>query len=188
MKRFYNKNGQLDKKGFLNYLIQEHHPNLFAYAQKVCLSNGFGQHEVEDFLQITYLNIWEKSDSLHQTYIKRQGKIMSYLCTVLRNCVRMERRKKKRRLELKELYFQQVTTTVDFQMLNLEEEFDEFVELLKTNLPKREATIMHYYIKGYGYPEISQILDIKKGTVGAIIHRCKKKIAQLLEKEERLRM
>lgn len=63
-------------------------------------------------------------------------------------------------------------------------ELDDAVELYRiliaateTRFDKTSATIFAYYIKGYSYEEIGQMMDMSKSTVGTKIYRIKQWIS-----------
>ncbi len=66
----------------------------------------------------------------------------------------------------------------------IEEEREQLIQFISKLNPRESAVITMFYFDGLDYNEISNILDLPKGSVATALHRGREKLRKLLLQEE----
>lgn len=127
-----------------------------------------GHREVAaDMVQETFFQAWQVMHTLQET-----DKALPWLITILRRAIYKEQRQQYRHIE----------TMHELGALALDsatEDSANLVEIYKLleglSLAHREVFLLHH-LQGFSYEEISEQLDIPKGTVMSRLSRAKEKL------------
>lgn len=128
----------------------------------------------EDLVQETYSQAWQKIDSLRDP-----SKMRSWLFAILRNQNLKAIRKKK------PVASPDVDAIVDHRVDQLEE--NETVDIVQRALEQldedQRLPIFLVSMEGMSVDEASEILDVPRGTVLSRMHRGRKRLKEMIEKE-----
>lgn len=148
---------------------------------RYCFTLTVHQEDAYDLLQtslekyLKHQKNQEQQDSSPQT---------AYLRRIIRNQFIDDARRKKC-VPFEELTNENEATTIDIQPLdNLfinEERVDQIWELLNTS--EREVIFL-WAIEGYTVKEISEEINVPRGTILSKIHRLRQKVQKILAKKE----
>lgn len=168
------QNGEL--KG-LEILFRRYHEDLFYYALKLCKDKS----TAEDFVQDTFLSIWNQRKSLDNVH-----SIKPYLLTALRNKVYNHYNKERLILGLFDESWQ--IEAVQFsteEILILEQKRIEVRNRLSkalNRLPARQREVIYLkFYEGMSYTEIQEILSLEYQTIRNYIHEGLKQLRSILE-------
>ncbi len=163
------------------HIMNRYESKLIAFIRRI---SGVNIQDAEDALQEVFIKVYKNLNSYDLNL-----KFSSWIYRIARNHVISEYRKKKSRGEVF-LIDEEWNTFVS--ELNIENELDQkfdkeliMVALKKINPKYREVLILKF-LEERDYNEISDILKIPIGTVGTLINRGKKKLAQEINKNKRL--
>ena len=63
-------------------------------------------------------------------------------------------------------------------------EFEDNLDKILSKLGNKEKWLLSYILSGYTYLEIAEILEIKKKSVDNLIYKLRKKLKEIIEKED----
>jgi RNA polymerase sigma-70 factor (ECF subfamily) len=129
-----------------------------------------------------FINLWEKRESI---FI--QDNLKSYLYKSVRNAiVSLKRKEKWIKVGFEEIEINRIEAITPETLL-LNKEFDEKIESLLLDLPKKAGLVFRMKkIDGLKYKEIADILDISEKTVENHIGNAVKKLKAILEEHPEL--
>ncbi len=129
-----------------------------------------------------FISIWEKRES-----IVIRDSLKSYLYKSVRNAViSLKRKEKWTAVSFEEIEINKIETITPETLL-LNKEFDEKVENLLLDLPKKAGLVFRMKkIDGLRYKEIATILDISEKTVENHIGNAVKRLKSILEEHPEL--
>lgn len=159
----------------LDTLVERYLQPLYSYAYSILHS----QSAAEDAFQETFLKVYRKRRSF-----RRDARFRPWVYQICLNVCRDLLRKQKRQ---RELPLEEGTVGVDCSPGPQEraEQADQAASLREAlrQLPakQREVLLLAHY-QGLNYEEISQVLNIPRGTVKSRHHHAIKKLAELLKK------
>ena len=144
--------------------------DLLNRGYRYALSLTHNKDDAFDLVQSTYLKLLEKSKPL----------VISYLIATLRNLYIDN----KRREGLKLKWQNQTSKTTSYEP-NFTVE--PFLEKILSELPVREREIIFLSIvEEYTAQEISDLMNIPRGTILSILSRTKQKLKTKLEEKEKM--
>jgi len=148
-------------------MIKKYNPALFKHALWMT-----GQLDLAgDMVQETYFQAWQSIKSL-----KEEDKALPWLLTILRRAIYREQR----------WQYRQTETTEHLSNLDNNEHQSDSCDLLDiyTSLeqvsPNHRDIFLLHHLHGFSYDEISQQLDIPKGTVMSRLSRAKEALEKQL--------
>jgi RNA polymerase sigma-70 factor (ECF subfamily) len=142
--------------------------DLINRSYRYALSLSRNENDAFDLVQSSYLKLLEKDKPL----------IISYLITTIRNLYIDHKRKEKLKLSWITKFTQKDTYEPLFTV-------EPILEKLLSQLPDRNLEIIFLSIvEEYTAQEISDLMNIPRGTILSILHRTKQKLkVQLTEKQ-----
>jgi len=165
----------ISKKRKYALLIEAHSQDLYRYALWLCKD----RHMAEDVMQEAYLRAWKSLDSLREAKASK-----GWLFTIFR-------REHARQFERKQFKYSDVEsmdTIADDHQLGYDSSPEAFalrIALRKLPSEYREPLEMQV-IGGFTCAEIADILVISQSAVMTRLFRARKKMRELLDKEETL--
>lgn len=123
-------------------------------------------NEAEDIIQETFLQAY-----LSIKKFKCRSSFYTWIYRIMMNIIYKRNRKKRPLLK-----------NINLIPQNDEELKEKMRDALKKLHPKLNEIITLFYLEGYSIKEISQILNIKEGTVKSRLFKGKKILKKLLEK------
>ena len=166
-----------ERDAFVQEVRERHHKQLLVYALGIRQQYNLTYFSVNDLLQDLYVALLVKWPASEKGYRKKG---LGYLCNILKfdGCDALRKQKSSKRQE--ELFLLKYAAPVDIKGIGLEGRTQELYEFLQNHLDEGVFLIMCYYIEGYPYKEIAELLDMSINTVGTKIRRAKKKIGDML--------
>lgn len=177
---------KLVKKGDIDafeQIIKKYEKKIFSLIFNMVRN----ENEVEDIAQEVFLKVYRYIDKFNG-----DSSLYTWIYKIATNLCLDKIRKRKEVIYIDEK-LQLDDGEVDFQLQSEEKTQDELYEQkeLKQKLEKcinmlpekQKAMIVLRDIKGFSYDEISEILDLKLGTVKSQINRARLKLKDLLEKD-----
>lgn len=155
-------------KSRFDHWITDYHGVLFRHA--VWLTGN--QDIATDIVQETFFQAWRAMDSLTDS-----DKALPWLLTIMRRCVYREQRQQYRHKETIESLSVQDTLQAGedgYRLLVI------YSALAQLTINHREIFILHYF-HGFSYEEISEQLEIPKGTVMSRLARARAALQKLEE-------
>ena len=136
------------------------------------------ESDIEDVLQETMITAYIK---IHR--LKREELFDIWIKRILINeCRKFYRRKYKKEIPVEVEKLEQFIATKD-KLDEQEEEMDFKLFIKKLNRDEKMILIL-YYQEGYTTKEISELLEIKEGTIKSKISRAKTKLRKIEEDRE----
>jgi RNA polymerase sigma-70 factor (ECF subfamily) len=152
------KNG--DKEAFVS-LIKNVEKRLFKIAYTIC------PEEAEDILQETYLEAY-----LGIKRFKGNSSFYTWIYRIMMNTIYKRNRKKSIQVKLQKIIPQN------------DEELKEIIRsALKKLPPKYNEVLTLFYFEGCSIKEISEILNIREGTVKSRLFKAKKILKKFVDKK-----
>ena len=148
--------------------IKMHHGALYQHAYWMTAN----RETAKDLVQDTYYQAWKYRSSLRD-----QGKVLPWLLMILRRIVYKECGLTKT-VSLEDIELDSITSTPH-------QNVDEFIDLerqLESLSTSQREVLLLYTLHGFSYEEISEQLDIPRGTVMSRLSRARKSMN--LNKEE----
>ena len=145
--------------------VREYHGVLYRHA--VWLTGN--QDLAKDMVQETFFQAWRSMGSLADG-----DKALPWLLTILRRCVQREQRKQYRHKETIAWLSDQELSSENqegYQLLVI------YSALSQLSINHREVFVLHY-LHGFSYEEISEQLEIPKGTVMSRLSRARDSLKQ----------
>jgi len=172
----YTSNKQFEDPSLVEMVLEEFHETLYPIAVGLCRSFGFDSDYADDLMQDFYFTVMRKGEDVKKG-LEEHG--IKYLKKMLRNEL-INQKRKRTATDRRETYFSEQNSHIPNPFSLCSDEYQEsFFRDLEKILTDTELEIMILYIKGYTYKEISEQLDMPKGTIASKISRAKKKIAKL---------
>ncbi len=148
-------------------LYRHYEKSVFGFCFRM-LNN---QQDAEDAVQTIFLNLYRGIGKY-----RFKARFSTYLFSIIRNvCVDTLKHKKVIKEELDET--EHISTNPIFA--------DQDIEKAISSLPERtrECFIL-FAVEGYPHKEIARLLNIKQGTVKALIYQARQKLVALLGNDE----
>lgn len=174
------KNGDIDA---FEEIIAKYEKRVFGLIYNVIKN----ENEIEDVAQEVFMKVYKNIDKF-----KGNSSLYTWIYRITANLCLDYIKKKKEVIYIDEK-LQLDDGEVDFQIPSNEKLQDELYEEkeLKEKLQKsiaklpekQQMVIILRDIKGFSYEEISEILEMKLGTVKSQINRARLKLKELLEKD-----
>ncbi len=174
------KNGDIDA---FEEIIAKYEKRVFGLIYNVIKN----ENEIEDVAQEVFMKVYKNIDKF-----KGNSSLYTWIYRITANLCLDYIKKKKEVIYIDEK-LQLDDGEVDFQIPSNEKLQDELYEEkeLKEKLQKsiaklpekQQMMIILRDIKGFSYEEISEILEMKLGTVKSQINRARLKLKELLEKD-----
>lgn len=144
-------------------------------------------YAIDDVVQETYIRAYR---SLVKNKFRENSKLSSWLYTIAKNeSIRMNK-KLKRGEKRRKNYMEERVDSLGFVKCNpvqerMEEDelIDRLLECIE-DLPEKFRPVMDLYVRGFDNNQISNFLSIPRGTVKSRIHRGKKKLKNIMQREE----
>lgn len=174
------KNGDIDA---FEEIIAKYEKRVFGLIYNVIKN----ENEIEDVAQEVFMKVYKNLDRF-----KGNSSLYTWIYRITTNlCLDYIKKKKeviyideKLQLDDGEVEFQIPSDEKLQDELYEEKELKEKLQKSITKLPeKQQMMIILRDIKGLSYEEISEILEIKLGTVKSQINRARLKLKELLEKD-----
>jgi len=155
-------------KKLFERMINMHHAALYKHAFWMT-----GKQEVAaDMVQETYFQAWQCINSL-----KSEDKALPWLLTILRRAVYREQRYQYRQIETVEQL--SIIDASDHQ--NDDACLLDIYGALEAISAKHKDVFLLHYLHGFSYNEISEQLEIPKGTVMSRLARARDALQSLLD-------
>lgn len=165
-----------DKKLY-EEILDRYEKKIYFYLRRL---TGWDQLSVEDMVQDTFIKVYKNLASFDLKL-----KFSSWIYRIAHN-VGVDFLKTQKRTtnidDLEEVLASKQTSVEDLAIAEVEK------DLLKNALKKIDwkyrEVILLYYLEERSYEEMSDILQIPVSTVGVLLMRAKKKLKELLTKDE----
>lgn len=167
-----------ERNTFVEMLFREHHEALYPRAVSMCKQYREDPSLADDLIQSLYEKALTSYPCVRQGY-ELYG--LGYLNRMLFNALNDVKRKKKSTKRLEEIYTLTISMVTSPYHLAAGFYFKRLEKQLGNILPSVEAAIMSFYLQGYSYQEIGELVEMPKNTVGIKIHRAKKAIKGFLD-------
>jgi len=140
-------------------IVDEHYKRLYAFAWSLAKND----HDAADLVQSTFLQWMRKRDT-----IRKQSALKSWLFTSLYRDFLNRNKKSKRSISVEKIpEMEDLTSTQAARVTDQH----QALELLKSLREDYRAPMTLFYLEGFAYKEISEILGIELGTVMSRLHR-----------------
>lgn len=164
------------KRGSLEKVIDLYTPYVSVIVYNI-IGGIMTKEDVEEVVADTFVSLWKSA----QTLDSKKGCIRSYLGSLARNCAKKKLRDVKIYNELDEnLVYVNSEPGAHIEKM---EESQKLLELIK-NLGEPDSEI---FLRHYWYNEkvsrISAVTGICRSTITTKLHRGRKKLKEILEKE-----
>ena len=156
-----------------NELYQRYSNRLYYYFFRML---GNSQELANDFLQDLFMKIIEKPERFNPAY-----SFSAWVFTVAHNMCKNEYRKRDVRKELVQNNDTLTCETEPVLQVRREELIKQIYESLKDLKPEQQSAFLLFYREGFSINEISEILDLPKGTVKSRLHYTRKYLEQRFE-------
>ncbi len=165
------KNG--NKEAFTQLIL-----NIKNDLYKICVTRLNNEHDIDDAIQETMLQAYEKIHQLHDN-----SKFKAWTIKILiNNCNLIYKRKKKTILLNDENnIFEYLEKSENLGNINLIENTLDFYKLISGLTYKEKIILILYYAEDFSINEISKILNMNENTVKTKIRRAKEKIKSKIE-------
>lgn len=147
------KNGEID---YFGHLVTRFSQIIYFYTKKKVND----EHDVADIVQSTFIKAYKGIDRFNNTKA-----FYPYLFTILKNEIADFYRKKKYDTKINEQTASYETTFIDET-----KDLETIITKLKSDY---QNVIKLYYIDGYSYKEIADILDKPINTIKTLLRRAK---------------
>ena len=159
----------------LKKIYEEYKQDVFKYLVSLTHDTSLS----EDLVSETFLGALK---SLHK--FKGESSIKTWLFSIARNKWYEYLRKEKFNISIDELAYNYISSESDLDDVLIKKElYNKIINLLKSEPPRTEDIIL-MRIKGYSYFEIGKKHNISESSARVIDYRAKKKIKEILIKEE----
>ena len=159
----------------LKKIYEEYKQDVFKYLVSLTHDTSLS----EDLVSETFLGALK---SLHK--FKGESSIKTWLFSIARNKWYEYLRKEKFNISIDDLAYNYILSESDLDDVLIKKElYNKIINLLKSEPPRTEDIIL-MRIKGYSYFEIGKKHNISEGSARVIDYRAKKKIKEILIKEE----
>lgn len=159
----------------LKKIYEEYKQDVFKYLVSLTHDTSLS----EDLVSETFLGALK---SLHK--FKGESSIKTWLFSIARNKWYEYLRKEKFNISIDDLAYNYILSESDLDDVLIKKElYNKIINLLKSEPPRTEDIIL-MRIKGYSYFEIGKKHNISESSARAIDYRAKKKIKEILIKEE----
>ena len=159
----------------LKKIYEEYKQDVFKYLVSLTHDTSLS----EDLVSETFLGALK---SLHK--FKGESSIKTWLFSIARNKWYEYLRKEKFNISIDDLAYNYILSESDLDDVIIKKElYNKIINLLKSEPPRTEDIIL-MRIKGYSYFEIGKKHNISESSARVIDYRAKKKIKEILIKEE----
>ena len=159
----------------LKKIYEEYKQDVFKYLVSLTHDTSLS----EDLVSETFLGALK---SLHK--FKGESSIKTWLFSIARNKWYEYLRKEKFNISIDDLAYNYILSESDLDDVLIKRElYNKIINLLKSEPPRTEDIIL-MRIKGYSYFEIGKKHNISESSARVIDYRAKKKIKEILIKEE----
>ena len=159
----------------LKKMYEEYKQDVFKYLVSLTHDTSLS----EDLVSETFLGALK---SLHK--FKGESSIKTWLFSIARNKWYEYLRKEKFNISIDDLAYNYILSESDLDDVLIKKElYNKIINLLKSEPPRTEDIIL-MRIKGYSYFEIGKKHNISESSARVIDYRAKKKIKEILIKEE----
>lgn len=159
----------------LKKIYEEYKQDVFKYLVSLTHDTSLS----EDLVSETFLGALK---SLHK--FKGESSIKTWLFSIARNKWYEYLRKEKSNISIDDLAYNYILSESDLDDVLIKKElYNKIINLLKSEPPRTEDIIL-MRIKGYSYFEIGKKHNISESSARVIDYRAKKKIKEILIKEE----
>ncbi|MDU2198351.1 MAG: RNA polymerase sigma factor [Peptostreptococcaceae bacterium] len=159
----------------LKKIYEEYKQDVFKYLVSLTHDTSLS----EDLVSETFLGALK---SLHK--FKGESSIKTWLFSIARNKWYEYLRKEKFNISIDDLAYNYILSESDLDDVLIKKElYNKIINLLKSEPPRTEDIIL-MRIKGYSYFEIGKKHNISESSARVIDYRAKKKIKEILIKEE----
>lgn len=159
----------------LKKIYEEYKQDVFKYLVSLTHDTSLS----EDLVSETFLGALK---SLHK--FKGESSIKTWLFSIARNKWYEYLRKEKFNISIDDLAYNYILSESDLDDVLIKKElYNKIINLLKSE-PTRTEDIILMRIKGYSYFEIGKKHNISESSARVIDYRAKKKIKEILIKEE----
>ncbi len=162
----------LDDEEEFGKLVETYKPII----EKFAFQFGISEEDVADVVQNTFLKIYRKLYQYHK------GKFSTWVYQITLNVARDHHRRRKRDYKIFNRKLQEQEQSIGY--LFEKEEHLLLHEYLQHLDQKYKLPLILYYFHDKPYAEIALILKVKLSVVKTRIHRAKKILKDMYEKEE----
>jgi len=172
----------LKNQEYFLYLVERYKEKLFRYIRRI---SSFEKEEVEDILQDIFIKVYQNLNGFDLKL-----KFSSWIYRITHNQVISQYRKIKNKpkilsFDLNNHFLENISSDLnlnqEINLNDLKEEINQFLNQL--DIKYREVLILKF-MEEKDYREISDILKKPIGTIATLINRAKKKLKELIEKNE----
>ena len=158
-----------DQAELFNILIQRYEPSVYAWVTRIVGD----KEEVEDIVQETFLNAWQRLDTLRD-----YERFPAWLRSIAINNARMWHRRQYVQLTLIDS-LNKIDQEEAVFFSHSEEEWKMKVALrtaIELLTPAHREVVEHHYFKGHSYAEIAGLLAISIDTVRSRLQKARARI------------
>ncbi|WP_373278598.1 RNA polymerase sigma factor [Alicyclobacillus shizuokensis] len=160
---------ELEQREAIECWVEQYYSKLFAVALAILNDYHLAQDCVQESLIKAVMNI----NKLHDP-----DKALAWLCTIVRNeCRTVLRSSWKRKIKLSSQPIE--SSQIDS---STRKALDIYQTLACLRKEYREILVL-YYVNGFLLKEISEIINIRESTCRVRLHRARRALKKLLEKE-----
>jgi RNA polymerase sigma factor (sigma-70 family) len=168
--------GPADKKQLALYVYHNYHETLNFQALGLCKRFQLKHCWANDLLQELYIVILNRPEHVRSGL---SDKGISYLTQTLKNIAIDQLRKAKSFKRAEEMFMLYAPRKGNILYMDPQSQQEPFIQQLKLVLPPDDFIIIHFFLQGYAYKEIGEIINMNANAVGVRIHRIKNKLKDL---------
>lgn len=169
----------LEQKEFFAMLVSRYEEKLTRYIKRISMLN---QEDIEDILQDVFIKVYVNLNNFDPSM-----SFSSWIYRITHNMVISTHRKKMTRSavevgDIDDETLENIAKDEDLEEMVLRNErIKDLIYALQDINPRYREVLILKFFEGKEYQEISDILQKPVGTVGTLINRAKKQLAQKLE-------
>lgn len=162
-----------DKEALTEIIIKKKN-SLYKIAKSLLKEESDIEDVVQETIITAYIKIYKlRNEELFDIWIKR---------ILINECRKFYKRKYKKEIPVETEKMEYLISTKD-KLVEQEDKMDFKLFIKKLNRDEKMILLL-YYQEGYTTKEISEILEIKEGTIKSKISRAKIKLKKILDEKE----
>jgi len=165
---------QNNERKYQRMLLDKYAPALMATA----LRYHCDHHTAKDMLQETWIKVFRSISDYNE-----EGKLLAWMKRILINTILKSRAKKV--IEIKDVQSWEdeiVAISWDHDALEME----DLMKMIVSISPPARDIFMMYVIDGFSHAEIGELMNITPSTSRVHLSNARKKLVEILKKNERL--
>lgn len=171
----YDHSPGSERDDFVRTINRRHHQALYAFTLGLCRRFRFDPSYADDLMQEFYYELLSKYEEVAEGYA-RHG--IKHLCRIIQYDILDLTRKRKSLGRVEQVFAHRLPASGNIHYLCYEMCTGQMLEKLQVCLKERDYRVMKLYLEGFAYDEIGRLLNMNHSTVGTVIYRAKKAIAQ----------